>query len=203
MKKREAHQEKKKDYGLEGYEYKQKKNAEQEAKIAANGQIIKTQTERIEANDRILASQKLESKDPGIRILSKKQVQTLPEPTVTLDGQYYKVPKKEYKNLRATAAQVNIGRRENDVRKEVLDKREADLKERAAEIENKRKLPVKNQMELAKLHLLIRSVEWLAEQTFISPLVRQLLVRALAGEELQLQLVKTQRMERHKYNRGK
>lgn len=194
--KREAHWEKKKDYGMEGYEYKQKKNAEQEAKIAANGQIIKTQTERIETNDKTLAAQKLESKELGIRILSKKQVQTLPEPAVTLDGQYYKVPKREYKNLRATAAQVDIGRRENDVRKEVLDKREADLKERAAEIENKRKLPVKDQMELAKLHLLKRSMEWLAEQSFISLPVRQLLVRALAGEDLQLQSEWLQRAER-------
>ena len=61
---REAHSEKKKDYGLEGYEYKLKKLAEQEAKIEANERIIEDQTlilsgqeTKITENEDVIAGQ--------------------------------------------------------------------------------------------------------------------------------------------------
>ncbi|SDA79092.1 hypothetical protein SAMN02910275_02932 [Butyrivibrio sp. INlla18] len=44
---RAKHAEKKKDYGLEGYEYKQKKAAEQEAQIETNQAVIETQAAQI------------------------------------------------------------------------------------------------------------------------------------------------------------
>ncbi|MCR5118200.1 MAG: plasmid recombination protein [Lachnospiraceae bacterium] len=52
---REAHKEKKKDYGLEGYEYKLKKTAEQEAQIKANEQLIDGQTEILSIQDGLIA----------------------------------------------------------------------------------------------------------------------------------------------------
>ncbi|MBO4389794.1 MAG: hypothetical protein J5825_02925, partial [Lachnospiraceae bacterium] len=61
---REQHKEKKKDYGLEGYEYKQKKTAEQEAQIKTNEQMIEGQAEilsiqeeQISKNDVTIAEQ--------------------------------------------------------------------------------------------------------------------------------------------------
>ena len=52
---REAHKEKKKEYGLEGYEYKLKKDAEQEAQIKANEQLIEGQTDILDTQKKLIA----------------------------------------------------------------------------------------------------------------------------------------------------
>ena len=251
---REAHKEKKKDYGLEGYEYKQKKNAEQEAQIKANEQLLEgqkevlsTQKDLIAENDRIIAdqdgkitqgeqkrdgiradvktaqerldkvnadltqakenlktvnddvttdkaevkNQKKESKELRIKILSKEKVLDLPEPPKTIDRQCYRVPIDEYKSVKATAAQVDVIKEEYEERKKAqdkrdkaLDKREAALDEDKENFEKSKRLPFAEQTELAILRKLKRSVVWLSEQSFVPSGIRQLLSRALGGEEL-------------------
>ena len=52
---RKAHKEKKKEYGLEGYEYKLKKDAEQEAQIKANEQLIEGQTDILDTQKKLIA----------------------------------------------------------------------------------------------------------------------------------------------------
>ena len=132
------HKENKKDYGLEGYEYKQKKTAEQETQIKANEQtlsvisqdIVKAKKDLNITNAKIaedktaIEKQKEESKELGVRILSKKQVLELPDPPKTLDGKHYKVPVTEYNNVKATAGQVNEIKKDYEKRKAAVDKRE-------------------------------------------------------------------------------
>ena len=237
---REAHKEKKKDYGLEGYEYKQKKNAEQEEQIKANEQLIagqkdilavqkeliaendsviakqddkiskgeqdlnsinqdvvkaqeslKTTNEKIEAGKTKIEQQKEESKELGVKILTKKQVLELKEPPKTFDGQHYKVQIAEYNNVKATAGQVNEIKKSYEKRKAAVDKKEKALDDRSSEldqrekrIEDSRKLPIKDKMELEVLRKLRRSVKWLSEQEFVPNVVKRVLLRALGGEDL-------------------
>ena len=246
---RKQHAEKKKDYGLEGYEYKIKKAVEQEARIAANEKIIEDQEEVLEVqkeliakNDKELAGQekkitqaelnlsdinedvrqaeealqktnddlkagkakideqKKESKDLEIKILSKKRVEELAEPRKTLDGQNYKVPIEQYKSIVATAGQVDIFKDKYEKRKKAQDKRDKELDERCTELKNgwqelekKRRMPMKEQQELAILHKLKESVLWLIEQPFVPETVRKLLIRALGGENLSQMLGRTQK----------
>ena len=209
---REEHKDKKKDYGLEGYEFKQKKSAEQEATIIANEQIIngqekllssikedvdraketlKSTTKKVTAQKAEIEKQKEENKELGVRILAKKQVLELPEPPKTIDGKHYKVPIKEYKEVKATAGQVNEIRKSLETRKKAqdnkaiqLNERSKELDEREKEIERGKKLPIKERMELLSLRVLRKSVTWLAEQPIVPEKVRNLLKRALGGEDL-------------------
>ena len=108
----------------------------------------------------------------------------LPEPDTTFDGKYYKIPKKEYRRVLATAKQADVIKRNNEVVEKRLNERESALNRREADIEKKRKLPMKEQMELAVLRKLRESVEWLANHPMIPQTIRRLLERALGGEEL-------------------
>lgn len=230
---REQHKEKKKDYGLEGYEYKQKKTAEQEAQIKANEQVIdgqkeilnvqeelisvnddelskqdekisqakqtlsdikdnvrqevetlKTTKEAITAGKAEIEKQKERSRDLNIKILSKEQVKELPEPEMTFDKKYYKVLKQDYKRLLATATQVDVVKQQYEKKEQALDTRSTELDQREDAIEKRRRLPWKEKQELAVLRKLKRSIEWLAQQSFVPVSVRRLLNRALGGENL-------------------
>ena len=202
---RKEHKENKKDYGLEGYEYKQKKNAEQEAQIKANEQtlsainqnIVKAKKDLNKTNAKIaegktvIEKQKEASKELGVRILSKKQVLELEKPSKTLDNKHYKVPISEYNNVLATAGQVNEIKREYEKRKYAVDKKEQALVERSADldlrekaIEDSRKLPIKDKMELSVLRKLKAAIKWLSVQDFVPLNIRRLLQRALNGEDL-------------------
>ena len=55
-----------------------------------------------------IEKQKDHSRDLNIKILSKEQVKDLPEPEMTFDKKYYKVPKQDYKRLLATAVQADV-----------------------------------------------------------------------------------------------
>ena len=112
---REEHDERKKDYGLEGYEYKRKKAEEQEARIKSNELAIESQAE-------LITKQKEESKELQVQILSKKQILELKEPSKTLDGQHYKVPIAEYKSVLATAKQVSEIKKNYKMRTATLEK---------------------------------------------------------------------------------
>lgn len=259
---REAHKEKKKEYGLEGYEYKLKKDAEQEAQIKANEQLIEgqaeildTQKELIAVNDETIADQdgkiaqgeqeldniradvktaektldefnaditnaketlktvkddvttakaevtkqKAESKDLRIKILSKEKVLDLPEPSKTLDRQFYKVPIAEYKSVKATAAQVDVLKEEyedrkkaQDKRDKALDKRKAELDQEKKDFEKSRRLPFAEQKELVLLRHFKKTISWLSEQPFVPEAIRRLLTRALGGENLEQTLERVQ-----------
>lgn len=194
---KEQHKEEKKDYGLEGYEYKKKKSAEQEEQIKANDRIIEGQTEtissqedRIVSNNATLSRQREENQELGIRIMSKKQVMELPEPRKSFDG-YYKIPITEYRSLMATAGQVDEYKKRYDAyiaalneKENELDRRSAALDQREAEMEKKSRLPLKERLELGPLRLLKKSVEWLVKQPFVPDIVRKLLDKALNGEDL-------------------
>ncbi len=185
------------DYGLEGYEYKKKKSVEQEEQIKENDRVIEMQTvtisdqkDRIESNNDTLSKQWKENKELELRILSKKQVIELPEPRKSLDG-YYKVPVTEYRNLKATAGLVDEQKKRYEAyavalanREKELDKKSAVLDRRAAEIEKKNRLPLKEKLELGLLRVLKRSVEWLVKQSYVPDIVRKMLKRALSGEDL-------------------
>ena len=230
---REKHKEKKKDYGLEGYEYKQKKTAEQEAQIKANEQVIEGQAkilsiqeEQVSRNDVTIAEQdgkisqaeqdlsdindqirqekksledtkealaagkaeierqKGRSRELNIKILSKEQVKELPEPEMTFDKKFYKVPKQDYKRLLATAGQVNTVKKEYEKKEEALDARSAELDKREENFEKSRRLPWKEKQELTALRKLRKGIEWLAQQSFVPDMLKRLLTRALGGEDL-------------------
>jgi hypothetical protein len=204
----EVHKEKKKDYGLEGYEYKMKKTAEQEAKITANEQLIEAQEQKlsvinedvqkaqsslesknkkVEAAKATISKQKEENKALGIKILSKKQVADLPEPPKTLDGNHYKVPVKEYKSLVATAGQVDVMKQKAENKEKALLGKEKELNDREKEIEKKRTLPIAERMELAVLRKFKESMEWLVEQDFVPGIVKKLISQALSGIDLRTQ----------------
>ena len=247
---REQHKEKKKDYGLEGYEYKLKKSAEQEAQIKANEQVIDGQTEilamqeeLISVNDDELSRQDAEisqaeqtlsdikdnvqqeketlkttkeaitagkaeiekqinrSRDLNIKILSKEQVKDLPEPEMTFDKKYYKVPKQDYKRLLATAGQADVVKQQYEKKEKALDARSTELDQREDAIEKSRRLPWREKEELAVLRKLKASVEWLVNQLPDTSRIKGLLKRTLDGEDLTKQpgLDASERQMKRKY----
>ena len=138
-----------------------------------------------------IARQKEENKTLEIKIISKKRIQELPEPPRTLDGHHYKVPIDEYKNVKATAGQVDVlkeeyerRKKEQDKRDKALNRRSDELKEERKQLEIERQIPIKTQQELAVLRDLKKSITWLIGQPFVPELIRKLLTRALGGEEL-------------------
>lgn len=106
----------------------------------------------------------------------------------------------QYKSIVATAGQVDIFKDKYEKRKKAQDKRDKELDERCTELKNgwqelekKRRMPMKEQQELAILHKLKESVLWLIEQPFVPETVRKLLIRALGGENLSQMLGRTQK----------
>lgn len=66
----------------------------------------------------------------------------------------------------------------------LLVERSADFDQREKGIEDSRKLPIKDKMELEVLRKLKRSIQWLSEQDFVPNMVRRVLQRAPGGEDL-------------------
>ena len=185
---REEHKEKKKDYGLEGYEYKQMKTAEQEAQIQANAQLLATQAAQISNEEERLRKQREQNKDMEVKILSKKSIEALPEPALTIDRKHYKVPAQDYKRLLATAKQVEVIRNAYKEKQRELDHRETALEKREMEVTRKKTtLAITEKMELAVLRVLKKSVEWIVGQLPEGNYIRHLLERALRGEDLSRQ----------------
>lgn len=104
---RKQHREKKKDYGLEGFEYKQKKTAEQEAQIKANedlidGQkeVISTQKDLIAVNDDMIADQdrKISQAEKALTDIQenvKKERETLKSIKSKADSEEAKIKKQK------------------------------------------------------------------------------------------------------------
>ncbi len=119
----------------------------EQTKISAETEKSKKALEnvqhKIEAGQEKIRVQKEKSRDLGIRILAKEEVRALPEPQTTFSGDV-KISKERYQSILATAGQVSV-------MKKTLQKREAALERKEKELANRQKLPVKDQMELAKL----------------------------------------------------
>ena len=162
-----------------------------DARVAANSLKLKTTNDKIADGKAKIDKQKEESKALDMKIYTKKQVKELPEPPRTFDGRHYKVPTVEYNSLRATAGQVDELKTKYEERNKSLSRKERKLIERSKELDQReqefdkrKRLPIKEQLELAALRPLKKSIEWLSEQSFVPQTIRNLLHRALKGEDL-------------------
>lgn len=208
---KEHHAQNKKEYGLEGFEFKRKKAAEQDARIAENEKVLEQQLEVIESGRKELeaaeeslkemkkATDKAEkekekvtadvtrlserSNELNIKILSKEEVRALPEPEMTWDKKFYKITPKDYRRILATAKQVDQIKHDYKERQEALSAQKEDLKARERAFEESKRLPWKERVELTGLRVLKKSVEWLVER-FPDNMITELLKRALAGQDL-------------------
>ncbi len=113
-----------------------------------------------------------------VRILTKKQVMALPEPEKTLGGKF-KVEPQEYRDLKATALRVGTV----DAREQKLDQREQRLQQMKEEIEGKKKLPVKEQLELFQLRKLKEIVVKLVDR-LPEGFIKRVLIESLRGRDL-------------------
>lgn len=211
LEEKEQHAQNKKEYGLEGFEFKRKKAAEQDAQIAENEKVIARQAEEIETGKSKLAAAETNlkevkqaadkaekqkekaseevarladrSNDLNIKILSKEEVRALPEPEMTWDKKYYKVTPRDYRRILATAKQVDQIKHDYSEKHEALKAQKEDLKAREQAFEDSRKLPWKERVELTGLRVLKKSVEWLVER-FPDNIISEMLKRALSGQDL-------------------
>lgn len=125
-------------------------------------------------------------------ILSKEEVKKLPEPESILMGDYYNVPKKDYKRLKATATQVEKIKKVYQKKEEELSRRSADLGKKKKEIENKRKLPIKDRMELNALRIFKSKVAEIVNMMPESK-IKSLLQMALEEKEAPRNIVTMER----------
>ena len=175
---KEQHRQNKPEYGLEGFEYKRRKQQELETTIVEKEAVV----EDLEDRQRELAGQnkKLEERNRQvkIRIMTEEEVKTLPKPQKTLSGDY-KISPKKYQNLLATAKRVDLA--EHNQR--VLWDKEQRLREKEADLEKKQRLPIPERVELSAL----RKMKTIVEK-IISYLpdgwVRDALLFALEGRDL-------------------
>lgn len=134
------------------------------------------------------------NRQTNIRIMTQKEVDTLPEPPKTFGGDY-KVSPKNYRNLVATAKRVGmVSQQETN-----LQKREQKLREDEAALEKKRRLSIKEQMELSSLRKLKGVVEKVVAMLPES-WIKEVLQAALTGrdliEEQQRQRARTKSIDR-------
>lgn len=175
---KEHHRQNKPEYGLESFEYKRRKQQELETAIAER----KTAVEVLEDRQRELADQNkiLEERNRQVktRIMTEEEVKALPKPPKTLGGDY-KISPKKYQNLVATAKRVDLA--EHNVR--VLRDKEQRLREKEAELEKKRRLPVPEKMELSTLRKMKAIVERIA-MMLPDGWIRNALVAAIEGRDI-------------------
>lgn len=217
---KEEHRQNKEEHGVEGFEFKRRKNAELDQRIGEKegllsrkqeaiekaDQTLEDKTKKLTETDRAIAekedvlSQKnaqvsdldeeiqkkeeagkvLQSKnrETEVRILTKKQVMALPEPEKTFGGKF-KVEPQEYRDLKATALRVGTV----DAREQKLDQREQRLQQMKEEIEDKKKLPVKEQLELFQLRKLKEVVVKLVDR-LPEGFIKNVLMEAVHGRDL-------------------
>lgn len=217
---KEEHRQNKEEHGIEGFEFKRRKNAEPDRKIEEKETLLSSRQDAIEKADQTLEYkakkltetdqaiaekedvlsqmndqigdldaeiQKKEEKEKAlrsknreteVRILTKKQVMALPEPEKTLGGKF-KVEPQEYRDLKATALRVGTV----DAREQKLDQREQRLQQMKEEIEGKKKLPVKEQLELFQLRKLKEIVVKLVDR-LPEGFIKRVLIESLRGRDL-------------------
>lgn len=177
-KEKEQHRRNKPEYGLKGFEYKCRKQQELETAIVEKEAVV----EGLEDRHRELADQnkKLEERNRQvkIRIMTEEEVKALPKPQKTLGGDY-KISPKKYQNLLATAKRVDIA----EYNQRVLRDKEQRLREKEAELEKKRRLPIPERMELSALRKMKGIVEKVA-MMLPEGWLRDVLVAAIEGRDL-------------------
>ena len=182
---KEEHRQNKEEHGIEGFEFKRRKNAELARKIEEKEDVLSQMNDQIgdldaeiqkkEEKEKALRSKNRETE---VRILTKKQVMALPEPEKTLGGKF-KVEPQEYRDLKATALRVGTV----DAREQKLDQREQRLQQMKEEIEGKKKLPVKEQLELFQLRKLKEIVVKLVDR-LPEGFIKRVLIESLRGRDL-------------------
>ena len=182
---KEEHRQNKEEYGIEGFEFKRRKNAELDRKIEEKEDVLSQMNDQIgdldaeiqkkEEKEKALRSKNRETE---VRILTKKQVMALPEPEKTLGGKL-EVEPQEYRDLKATALRVGTV----DAREQKLDQREQRLQQMKEEIEGKKKLPVKEQLELFQLRKLKEIVVKLVDR-LPEGFIKRVLIESLRGRDL-------------------
>lgn len=182
---KEEHRQNKEEHGIEGFEFKRRKNAELDRKIEEKEDVLSQMNDQIgdldaeiqkkEEKEKALRSKNRETE---VRILTKKQVMALPEPEKTLGGKF-KVEPQEYRDLKATALRVGTV----DAREQKLDQREQRLQQMKEEIEGKKKLPVKEQLELFQLRKLKEIVVKLVDR-LPEGFIKRVLIESLRGRDL-------------------
>lgn len=175
---KEEHRRNKPEYGLEGFEYKRRKQQELETAIVEKEAVV----EDLEDRQRELADQNktLEERNRKIkvRIMTEEEVKALPKPQKTLGGDY-KISPKKYQNLLATAKRVDIA----DYNQRVMRDKEQRLREKETELEKKRRLPIPERMELSalrKMKAIIEKVAMMLPEGWL----RDVLVAAIDGRDL-------------------
>jgi len=175
---KEEHRRNKPEYGLEGFEYKRRKQQELETAIVEKEAVV----EDLEDRQRELADQNktLEERNRKIkvRIMTEEEVKALPKPQKTLGGDY-KISPKKYQNLLATAKRVDIA----EYNQRVLRDKEQRLRDKEAELEKKRRLPIPERMELSALRKMKGIVEKVA-MMLPEGWLRDVLVAAIEGRDL-------------------
>lgn len=217
---KEEHRQNKEEHGVEGFEFKRRKNTELDRKIEEKETILTSRQDAIEKANLTLENksqritetdQKIAEKEDAlskkmgqidnldaeiqekkqrqkdlqeknreteVRILTKKQVMELPAPEKTISGKF-KVDPQEYRDLKATALRVGAV----DIREQKLDQREHRIKQMQKEIEGKKRLPVKEQLELFQLRKLKEVVVKLVDR-LPEGLIKNVLIEALHGRDL-------------------
>lgn len=212
---KEHHRRNRPEYGLSSFEYKRNKQQELDRQIAAQEKerthneeylhqldiaISEKNAEVTDLKDRydelISQADALEKKNrqTNIRIMTQKEVDALPEPAKTFGGDY-KVPPKRYRNLLATAKRVGmISQQEADLRN-----REQKLRDDKAALEKKRRLPIKEQMELSslrKLREVVEKVIAMLPENWIKEILQAALIGRDLIEEQQRQRTRTKTIDR-------
>lgn len=182
---KEEHRQSKEEHGVEGFEFKRRKNAELDQQIGEKEKTLADKTEQIESLDAAIEEKSEKGKElqeknreTEIRILTKKQVMELPEPEKTLGGKY-KVEPQTYRELRATALRVdNVKDRERE-----LAQKEQALRKMKEDMEKRKKLPVKEQLELFQLRKLKQIIVKLVDR-LPEGFIKNVLMEAVHGRDL-------------------
>lgn len=182
---KEEHRQNKEEHGVEGFEFKRRKNAELDQQIGEKEKTLADKTEKIESLDAVIKEKSEKGKElqeknreTEIRILTKKQVMELPEPEKTLGGKY-KVEPQTYRELRATALRVdNVKDRERE-----LAQKEQALRKMKEDMEKEKKLPVKEQLELFQLRKLKQIIVKLVDR-LPEGFIKNVLMEAVHGRDL-------------------
>ena len=110
--------------------------------------------------------------------MTEEEVKALPKPPKTLGGDY-KISPKKYQNLLVTAKRVDLA--EHNAR--VLRDKEQRLREKEADLEKKRRLPVPEKMELSSLRKMKAIVEKIA-MMLPDGWIRNAMVAAIEGRDI-------------------
>lgn len=160
--------EKRPSLSLPEYKEAMREAAEIKAEIEQNNNTISKQNERIisfkEEGDRLSKR----NKDLKVEIMSKEEVKKLKLPEPTMFGEYYKVPWDQYRRLVATAKQVDVIKKEYERKEAASAETIRDMGQKIKKLEKKvedaKKFPLREQLELYSLQKMKKGLEWVVSQ---------------------------------------